>query len=175
MSDKPRHLGDLYMEAQSHLIDVDGRQVVGSVRLQLARPAVLTVEAEFSHADPQQGVVLSAKPRQLEVAGQRAKTVVLWDYAPFPVTADLIARKGPFVVSVHNVWKGWHGNTMAWTANGGMVIRKFTDQQLVLDCNAGPRDITFTDATITISWHRDTAVKLLLPGVEPTADFEEGR
>lgn len=166
-------LGDLYMEARSHLIEVDGRQVVGSVRLQFARPVTLTVEASFAHADPQQGVVLSAKPRQLEVAAQRAKTVVLWDYSPFPVAAKVIARKGPFVVSVYNVWKGWHGNTMAWTANGGMVVREFSEETLVLDCNAGPREITFTDATVTLRWPDDAAARLLLPGDEPDHDFSD--
>jgi hypothetical protein len=167
VSKPERMLGELYADAGSHLIEIDGRQVLGSVRVQLSKPCTITVDAQFAHADPQQGVVLNAKPRQVEVAGQRGKSVVLWDYAPFPVDVELIARKGPFVVLVYNAWKGPHGATMAWTANGGMVIREFTDKQLVLDCNAGPREVTFTDARVTISWPADVAVNLLLPGERP--------
>lgn len=166
-----RMLGDLYVDKGSHLIEIDGRQVLGSLRLQLSKPAKITVNAKFAHADPQQGVVLGAKPRQLKVAEQRGKMVVLWDYAPFPVEAELIARKGPFVVTVYNVWKGPRETTMAWIANGGMVIRDFTDKHLILDCNAGPRDVTFTDATVTISWPDDVTVSLLLPGEKPATEL----
>jgi hypothetical protein len=165
-----RALGELYLTARSHLVEVDGRQVLGSVRLQLSGACTLTVDAHFAHADPQQGVVLKAKPRQLEVAGQRGTSMVLWDHAPFPVDATLIARKGPFVVTVYNVWKGPYGATMAWMANGGMLVREFTAERLVLDCNAGPRPVTFTDATATLTWPADVEVRLLLPGEEPASD-----
>lgn len=165
-------LGELYTDAGSHLIEFDGQQVLGSVRVQLSEPCTVTVDAQFAHADPQQGVVLNAKPRRLEVAGQRATSVVLWDYAPFPVDVELIARKAPFAVLVYNVWKGPYEATMAWLSNGGMVIREFTDKHLVLDCNAGPREVTFTDATVTISWPADVNVHLLLPGDEPATDAQ---
>ena len=164
-----RALGELYMAARSHLVEVDGRQVLGSVRLQLSRPCTLTVDATFAHSDPQQGVVLKAKPRHLEVAGQRGTSMVLWDYAPFPVDATLIARKAPFVVTVYNVWKGPYRATMAWMANGGMVVRESTAHQLVLDCNVGPRPLTFTDATATLTWPGDVEVRLLMPGEEPVS------
>ena len=162
-----RALGELYMDAGSHLVELDGRQVLGSIRLQLSRPCTLTVDATFAHADPRQGLVLKAKPRRLEVADQRGPSMVLWDYAPFPVDVTLIARKGPFVVTVYNVWKGPHGATMAWVANGGMVIRESTAEHLVLGCNAGPRPVTFTDATATLTWPAEIAVAVLLPGQEP--------
>ena len=162
-----RSLGELYIAAGSHLIELDGQQVLGSVRLQLSRPCAVTVDAEFAHADPQQGVVLKAKPRQLEVAGQRGTSMVPWDYAPFPVDATLVARKGPFTVTVYNVWKGPRAAAMAWTANGGMVVRDSTAARLVLGCNAGPRPVTFTDATVTLSWPGEVEARLLLPGQEP--------
>jgi hypothetical protein len=164
-----RMLGELYMDARSHLVQVGGHQVVGSVRLQLSTPCALSVDATFAHADPQQGVVLDAKPRQLEVAGQRGKSLVLWEYAPFPVDALYVARKGPFVVMIYNVWKGPYDATMAWIANGGMVIGEFTEECLILDCNAGPREVTFADARLTVTWPADVAVRLLLPGDEPVA------
>jgi len=40
----------------------------------------------------------------------------------------------------------------------------------VLDCNAGPRPVTFTDATATLTWPADIEVRLLLPGEEPASD-----
>jgi hypothetical protein len=164
-----RMLGELYMDARSHLVQVGAQQVVGSVRLQLSAPCTLTVDATFANATPQQGVVLDAKPRQLEVAGQRGKSVVLWDYAPFPVDARYVARKGPFVVMIYNVWKGPYDATMAWIANGGMVIGESTGKHLILDCNAGPREVTFTDARLTVTWPADVEVRLLLPGEDPVA------
>jgi hypothetical protein len=162
-----RGLGELYIAAGSHVVELDGQQVVGSVRVQLSRACTVTVDAAFAHADPQQGVMLKTKPRQLEVAGQRGTSVVLWDYAPFPVDATLVARKGPFVVTVYNVWKSPYDATMAWVANGGMVIGESTASRLVLGCNAGPRPVTFTDMTVTLTWPAEVEARLLLPGQQP--------
>ena len=47
---------------------------------------------------------------------------------------------------------------------------EFTAERLVLDCNAGPRPVTFTDATATVTWPADVEVRLLLPGEEPASD-----
>lgn len=160
-------LGELYQQARSHLVQVAGRQVLASARLQLSDPGAFDVQVTFGHADPPQGLLLRGAPREVAVGRRVGRVLVLWGDTRFPARARLLASRPPFVVGLHNVWRGRDDKAHGCTGNGGMVVLEEGPNRVVFGCNAGPRELTFEDALVEVSWPARVWGRLLLPGEKP--------
>jgi hypothetical protein len=157
--------GEQYVDNRAHAATWRGNPVYGSVCLSFSRPCTFVLDVDFS-GDLTQGVAFDVLNRKASVAGQQASKFVLWDYAPYPVSVDILGRKPPFEVRLWNVWEGPYKSLTQWMVNGGMRVAQSDKTHLVLECNAGPHPVTFDDMRIKVSWPEVVTVHVVLP--EPT-------
>lgn len=102
--------------------------------------------------------------RKGRIADLVSERFVLWeDTAPFPVSAEYVAKGSPFRLSVWNVWEGPHGATLAWTANAGMTVEEQQSGLLQLGCSAGPGEVRPADCRVSLSWSSDVEAHLETP------------
>lgn len=146
-----------------------GGLIYASVSLFFAEPAALIIDLRTDAPGLRQGVAVRFVRRKGRIAGLPSERFVLWeDTAPFPVSADFVARRPPFQLTVWNVWEGPHGATMAWTGNAGVIVEEQRPGGLQLGCSAGPGSVTPGDSHVTVTWPTDISArlekKMLAPG-----------
>ena len=89
----------------------------------------------------------------LEVAGQRAPAIMLWqDSAPPRVTLGCVQIDDDAVVRVTNRWRHADGREDEWSNNYGMLIEEEGPDAVLLRCSDGVGDEpTFTDLVVRIT------------------------
>jgi hypothetical protein len=164
--------GGQYLYDSSHYATYEEGPVYGSVRLVFQTAPMLTIDAQFDSA-LHQGVGVRLPKRRGRINGHEGERFILWDYAPFPVSVEVLGRKAPFEIAFWNVWRGPHDATMAWVGNAGMRVLEQHANHVALACDAGPNPVTFSDLEILISWPETAEGELTLPQ-PPSAHWHAG-
>lgn len=157
-------LGDQYVRTRSGVARWSGGLIYASVSLFFHAPTTFTIDLHTDAPELRQGVALRFVRRRGRIADVVSERFVLWeDTAPFPVSAEYVAKRSPFQLTVWNVWEGPHGAKMAWTANAGVIVEEQRSGMLQLGCSAGPGDVRPADSRVRLSWSGDIAARIETP------------
>ena len=141
---------DLFAQAESSTIEVDGEVLNAVVELSVVAPLIFTVVRTGSRSDRAQGLVLEAIGTNLRAAGTEARRVTLWsDTAPETVTLE-IGEPGRFTVRAWNTWRD-DDIAHAWVGWSAMK-RRDENGMTILACRDGHEDGDFDDLIVELTY-----------------------
>jgi hypothetical protein len=103
---------------------------------------------------PVQGACMKVSGGSMTVAGQSAKSVVLWaDSAPPEVDFEIAHRSSKEVqLRVWNCWRhGSYGSPQYFQDNAGLIVETPAPDTYVLRCSDGWDEPTFDDVVLELS------------------------
>ena len=140
-------LADEFKKSKGKPIEVDGKTVLLSERLQVPQHGKLIVSFDGANSEWRQGLwighISSVKTDlELSCADQTAPGIVLWeDTSPQKVEVTFSAPQK--VIDVYNVWDPGIGHPMSLMMGAGMQL-EICDEKRVYRCNDGHPEATFS-------------------------------
>ncbi|BBI32302.1 hypothetical protein [Cohnella abietis] len=148
-------LSELFIEKKGESLDINGKKIVMSHRIEVSKEQVLTIEFMDSEATCRQGIELSVDKRkgQVEINGELLTAPVLWgDTAPKTVAVKCFPKKATGQINIWNVWYYTGQDRIdAWIGNAGMHVEQINDKTHILHCSNGIGDFDLNDLSVKVT------------------------
>jgi hypothetical protein len=144
---------DEFIRSQGKPIEHKGQTVHIAHKVSVAPGTVLRFNRLRAARSPVQGMRITAKGCELEVAGTKGKQFVLWaDTAPVEVDVNIkSAKSGKSEVSCVNVWRdAKHGSTFQGMNYSGIMVEP-QGNSYTLRCSDGVGPADFSDLVVRIT------------------------
>jgi hypothetical protein len=148
-------LAELFIQKKGEPIEVNGKKIVMSHRIEVSKGQMLKIEFLNSENKYRQGIEFSVDKRkgQVEINGEVLTAPVLWvDTAPKTVAVKCLPKKSSGQINIWNVWNYTGEDRIdAWIGNAGMFVEEICENEIVLHCSNGIGELNLNELIVKVT------------------------